>query len=535
MSADRHARNRRRPLAGLVQDWAMPRRAVWLVALVLTLMGVPLAGAASAATVSVELPSTLVFTAGTGESNSLDVRMDGALVVFHDSGAAVALGEHFLVDCNQPDQNTVRCDPGQFMRSVRAELLDGDDQGTLDLALMAALQGGDGNDTLTVSTSTPPLGPVEARGEAGNDTITAGRGDVLLYGGSGEDLLTAGTQGVSLLHGDAGNDRLIGSAGRDVLVGDAGADTIAAAEGDDQIFGDDFGAFGPFDPGPDQIDAGPGTDSVDAGGGNDVVLGGPGADTLTGGIGDDQLEGAEDDDVLDGASGNDTLNGDTGRDTIRGSDGADTATGGAGGDRVFGGIDNDRLTGGGTGATSADPGDRVDGEDGADVIAGGPGPDALFGGAGDDRVLMGPRGDGVDAGADDDEVIGTDGAAGAIACGTGEDAVAPDRRDRVHIDCETIERAVRCPTRWGSKCSVRATLSTTARRATVLGRGSTRIRRGGTRTIRVPLSPRAHGIVRRAKKIGVRLAFSYRAGTRQRSPVGTTFSLRSKLPSPIPH
>ena len=513
----------------------MPRHAVWLLALVLTVMGVPMAGAASAATVSVELPSTLVFTGAAAETNDLNVHMDGALVVFHDSGATVALGEHFLVDCNQTDPNTVTCDPGQFMRSVRAALLDGDDRGTLDLPLMAALQGGDGNDTLTVSTSTPPVAPVEARGEAGNDTITGGRGDVLLYGGPGEDLLTAGSEGVSLVHGDAGNDRLVGSAGRDVLVGDAGADAIAAAGGDDQIFGDDFGAFGPFDPGPDTIDAGPGTDNVDAGGGNDVVAGGPGPDTLTGGIGDDQLDGAEDDDVLDGASGNDTLNGGAGHDTIRGSDGADTATGGAGGDLVFGGVDNDQLTGGGIGATSADPGDRVDGEDGADVIAGGPGRDALFGGTGDDRVLMGPGGDGVDAGADDDDVIAMDGAAGSIACGTGEDAVAPDRGDRVHIDCETINRPVRCPAGWRTKCSVSATLSTTGRRATVLGRGSARIRRGGTRIVRVPLSPRAQAIVRRAKKIDVRLAFSYRAGTRHRGTIGPILSLRSKLPSPAPH
>src|SRR5215207_5626138 len=204
----------------------MPRRAVGLVALVLTLMGVPLAGAASAATVSVELPSTLVFTAGAGESNNVNVHMDGALVVFHDSGATVALGEHFLVDCNQPDENTVTCDPGQFMRSVRAELLDGDDQGTLDLPLMAALQGGDGNDTLTVSTSTPALVPVQALGQAGNDTLAVGSGQVLLYGGPGDDGLAASPQGGSLLHGDTGEDRLMGGAGPDSLAGDDGADVI---------------------------------------------------------------------------------------------------------------------------------------------------------------------------------------------------------------------------------------------------------------------------------------------------------------------
>jgi Ca2+-binding RTX toxin-like protein len=219
-------------------------------------------------------------------------------------------------------------------------------------------------------------------------------------------------------------------------------------------------------------------------------MGGPGADTVNGGLGDDQLDGAEDDDMLDGASGNDTLKGGAGRDTIRGSDGRDTATGGAGGD-------------------------------------------LLFGGAGDDRVLTGPRGDAVDAGGDDDDVLAADGAAGPIACDTGEDAVAPHRGDRVHIDCETVHRSVRCPARWRSRCGVRATLSTAGRRAIILGRGSTRVRRGGTRTVRVPLSPRAQRHVRRAKKIDVRLALTYSAGTHHRGPVGTTFSLHAKLPSPV--
>ena len=85
---------------------------------------------------------------------------------------------------------------------------------------------------------------------------------------------------------------------------------------------------------------------------------------------------------------------------------------------------------------------------GADVVAGGPGADALIGGAGDDRVIMGPGPDRADAGADDDRVVAGDRVAGAIACGAGEDAVAPDARDRVHIDCETIERSVSCPARW---------------------------------------------------------------------------------------
>jgi Ca2+-binding RTX toxin-like protein len=518
----------------LGQAGSMRRRIILGLILAVAVSCVPLAGTASAATVSLELPTTILYKAGTGETNALDVHMDGARVVFHDAGTPLTLGQHFAGDCTQPDQNTVSCDR-QFVLSVRAELDDGADRGTLDLPLTASLQGGDGNDTLTVSTITPPPGPVEAHGDAGDDTLAVGAGQVLLYGGAGADALTAGPQGGSLLHGDTGEDHLTGGPGRDSLAGDDGADVIVGGDGDDQIFGDWFAVFGPSDHGPDRVDAGPGNDTVDGGGGDDIVMGGPGADALTGGLGNDQLQGAEDDDVLDGSSGNDTLSGDAGRDTIRGSDGADTATGGAGGDLVFGGVDDDRLTGGGPGATSADAGDRVDGEDGSDVVAGGPGRDALFGGAGDDRVLMGPRGDAVDAGDDDDEVIGTDGAASAIACGTGEDAVMPDRGDRVHIDCETIERSVRCPARWRALCTVSGTLSTARRPAKVLGHGATRVRRGRTRTLRVPLSPRGQAIVRRAKRIDVRLVVKYRAGTHRRSSAGTIFSLRSKLPSPTPH
>jgi len=277
-------------MQGLVQDAHMRRHTVVALILVVTAVGVPLAGPASAATVSVELPSTLVYAAAAGEINALDVRMEGSLVVFHDAGAIIALGE-FTQACSPRDESTVACDAGQFQRSVRAELRDGEDRGTLDLPLMASLQGGDGNDTLTVSTSTPALVPVQALGQAGNDTLAVGSGQVLLYGGPGDDGLAASPQGGSLLHGDTGEDRLMGGAGPDSLAGDDGADVIVGGEGDDHIFGDYFAGFGPSDHGPDKVDAGSGSDTVDAGGGIDIVTGGPGGDTVTGGLGNDRLEG----------------------------------------------------------------------------------------------------------------------------------------------------------------------------------------------------------------------------------------------------
>jgi Ca2+-binding RTX toxin-like protein len=514
------------------------RCAVGCAAAVATVLGLALPGPASAATLTREFGSALIYIAADSEANSLDVRLDGSSIVFRDTGAVITT-DVTTQDCTHPDQNTVVCPPVgppgfEAFRSVRAELRDRDDSGTLDLPLMASLLGGDGSDVLTVSTGTPAAVPVEARGEAGNDTLAVGTGQVLLYGGPGDDGLTAGAQGGSLLHGDAGSDRLVGGPGFDPLAGDDGADVIVAGDGDDQIQGDYFFLAGPGDYGPDNVDAGPGNDTVDAAGGNDVVTGGPGNDRLVGGLGDDRMAGAEGDDMLDGGSGSDTLGGDAGNDTIGGADGADRATGGAGGDLIFGGIDNDRLTGGGPGATGTDRGDRVDGEDGSDVVAGGPGQDALFGGAGDDKLVMGRGGDGVDAGADDDDIEAIDRAAGRIGCGAGEDAVAPDARDRTHIDCETIERPVTCLARWRARCTVIATISTTARRATIVGRGSIRLRPGRTRTLRVPLSSRARTIVRRAKRIDVRLATEYRTRKQRRRNALTTFSLHAKLPAPAP-
>jgi hypothetical protein len=53
----------------------------------------PWAGKASAATVSVELPTTLVYAADAGEANALDVHMEGTSIVFHDPAAIIVLGD----------------------------------------------------------------------------------------------------------------------------------------------------------------------------------------------------------------------------------------------------------------------------------------------------------------------------------------------------------------------------------------------------------------------------------------------------------
>jgi hypothetical protein len=110
--------------------------------------------------------------------------------------------------------------------------------------------------------------------------------------------------------------------------------------------------------------------------------------------------------------------------------------------------------------------------------------------------------------------------------------VAPDARDRVHIDCETIERPVSCPARWRRGCKVTGILSTAGRRRSVLGRGTLSAAAGVTRSLRVPLSSRARTIVRRGQRVDVRLGVLYRAGKRRRGPVSIRFSLHATLPAP---
>jgi hemolysin type calcium-binding protein len=462
------------------------------IALLLVLF---LPGTAPASTLSA-FGQQLQYTAAPGEINALDVRLEGTAVVFRDPGAPITAALGF---CVQPDQHTVSCDTMLAVWSVRADLGDGDDRGTLDMPSISSVHGGDGQDTLTVSTITPATGPVEGFGDAGNDVVTGGAGQVILRGGAGNDRVVAGPDG-GLLDGNEGEDELTGGSARETLLGGGGRDTISAGDGDDGIEGDGF-----LGDDADVIHAGPGNDIVQAGGGDDVVNGGPGNDALLGSAGNDRLAGDEGNDAMDGQSGDDVLAGGVGDDKMTGGDGRDTAGGGAGRDTVGGGAGRDRLTGG-------------------------PHADVLRGEAGDDLIAMGPGRDRANAGGGDDRVVAEDRAPGSVACGPGEDGVAPGAGDRVHIDCETLERTVTCPKSWRRRCAASGALSTTGRHPLVLGRGAARLGRGATRSLRVPLPDRARTTVRRRRRVPVRLAVEIVAGARHRGPLTTVFSLHARLP-----
>jgi hypothetical protein len=238
---------------------------------------------------------------GGGEANrALFVWDGGGGVIVSDPGATLVLG------CMPRALTEVRCAaPGAFARpgargcpcSATMHLGDGDDTGEIrnapdDPALSVLVDGGAGNDQLSVDRGTVAGGP-------GDDALS---GEVL-EGGPGDDRL-AGTDADNVLDGGPGADLLKGMGGTDrttyadrservrVTI-DGRADDGVAGEGDDVE-----------------------TEDVNGGAGPDVLLGDGGRNRLTGLCGDDRLTGGGGADVLEGGAGSDTIDGRDGDDII---------------------------------------------------------------------------------------------------------------------------------------------------------------------------------------------------------------------------
>ncbi|TRW91186.1 calcium-binding protein, partial [Paracoccus sp. M683] len=90
------------------------------------------------------------------------------------------------------------------------------------------INGGLGNDTITVVSELPSQFAVRVNGGLGDDTITGSHNGQLVFdGGAGRDSLSGGD----------GNDALFGRQGADVLLGGAGNDTLQGGVGADQLLG----------------------------------------------------------------------------------------------------------------------------------------------------------------------------------------------------------------------------------------------------------------------------------------------------------
>jgi len=192
-------------------------------------------------------------------------------------------------------------------------------------------------------------------GEAGNDTLSGGDGDLDgLWGGDGNDSLDGGLGQdfasfsfsaagvtVNLTTGTAtgeGTDTLAsiedveGSRHDDSLTGDAGPNVFFSTPGNDSIDGSTGTDTASYEFSQSPITAslttgtatGEGTDTMT---GMENLDGSRFTDNLTGDAGPNVLHGLASNDTLSGSDGDDTLTGDEGTDTLDGGNGTDTCDG----------------------------------------------------------------------------------------------------------------------------------------------------------------------------------------------------------------
>jgi len=294
------------------------------------------------------------------------------------------------------------------------------------------LQGGTGDDLITLSPGYEPAPNGSAHGGDGNDTLNGGDGLWLttldgdagndsiygsgtLIGGDGDDYLGGSwySGAADLLLGGAGNDTLSGASGNNTVDGGDGIDfayaytasynrertTVVDLGGDNGIAvvtRPDPNTYYPSFPVPTNVEifrnveqlwvnglidmtqigsVFTGTDAGDtlAGGAwDDSIVAGDGDDTVFGDTGSDIILGGAGDDSLDGGVGSDDISGGEGNDSLYGGDGYNTISGGAGDDLIEGGYEHE----------------VIDGGEGDDTIYGGGGDNTLSGGDGDDLIHL---------------------------------------------------------------------------------------------------------------------------------------------------
>src|SRR5918994_839236 len=289
--ADSHGRGLDSLEGGHMARSRLPRRFGLVLLLLVGLMTVPWAGAASGSSTP-----TCFGRAAT---------MVGSGVIVGTSGDDVIVGSAGDDEISAGAGNDRVCSlEGNDL--VRGELAD-------DRA-----DGGPGNDRM--------------RGDLADfaGDVTADGGNDVLLGGSGNDSILGDHRVGGVVSGNGGNDTIEGGPGSDNLLGDSVAVTISGRGGNDTL-----------DSGPDddvQIvgDNLTGGGLVSGGGGNDAVTGGSGSDGfLVGDSGTFLCEGVvSGDDQLFGDAGDDQLHGDNHTDTgdpvVDSGDGTDACAGGAG-------------------------------------------------------------------------------------------------------------------------------------------------------------------------------------------------------------
>ena len=209
----------------------------------------------------------------------------------------------------------------------------------------AIVNGGDGNDSITVVAKSTELASSGLGGDGGDDVLSGPDSNDTLTGGEGNDRLVAG-KGDDVMDGGGGNDTLVWNQGdgSDVADGDLGNDgsevngaptlgdvlTLEASARRVKLQRTNLGPF-TFDAATERFEVNGlgGNDSVTANDGVGALTllsvdGGAGADTVFGSDGPDLIRGGEANDILGGGGGDDRIVGDRGNDTMNGGGGDDT-------------------------------------------------------------------------------------------------------------------------------------------------------------------------------------------------------------------
>lgn len=240
----------------------------------------------------------------------------------------------------------------------------GDQTVPADGTFTVVVNGGAGNDQLTVLATKDEVAAVGLNGGEGEDVLTGADSNDTLNGGEDGDII-AGAKGDDVLNGGPGNDTLVwtNDDGSDTINGDAGDDTFDVAgspiQGDafllepngarvrltrvnlrrsvldtsaerihiNGLGGSEFvledGDVGELT--RLSVDGGGGADTIFGTDGPDVISGGPGNDTLSAGAGDDRIAGDGGDDTINAGAGDDQViwNDGDGSDVVNGDEGRD--------------------------------------------------------------------------------------------------------------------------------------------------------------------------------------------------------------------
>jgi Ca2+-binding RTX toxin-like protein len=290
-------------------------------------------GAALAASLAASAaPAQAAVASASIEGGTATLNLDGA-----DDNVTVSASGGLLVH----GQTTGALNSGSDWDSATA----GDQTVPADGTFGVVINGGDGNDALTVLARNTEIGDSKVTGDGGDDVLTGADTNDSLVGGDGNDRLV-GARGADTMSGGAGNDTLVWNQGdgSDINEGDAGNDASevngAPTLGDVLTLDPNAGRvklqrtnLGPF-----TIDAATERFEVNGLGGNDSITanvgvgaltllsvdGGAGVDTINGTDGSDLIRGGEANDVLSGGGGDDRIVGDRGTDTMNGGAGDDT-------------------------------------------------------------------------------------------------------------------------------------------------------------------------------------------------------------------